>query len=61
MSPVTTVTASGATPRRSAQICARVVSWLWPCGAALVSTITRPLGSTRTVAPSNGPRPVDST
>ena len=45
----------------SATIWAKVVSWPWPCGEMPVKTVTSPLGSTRTVALSNGPKPQIST
>ena len=57
VSPWTTTTASMETPRRSATIWAKVVSWPWPCGEMPVVTVTVPLGSTRTVALSKGPKP----
>ena len=57
VSPVTTVTSAGEQPSASAAIWANVVWWPWPCVVSPVATKTRPLGSTRTWAPSYGPMP----
>ena len=45
------------TPRVSATICAKVVSWPWPWECVPVQTITEPVGVTRTCADSTRPMP----
>ena len=57
VSPWTTSTTLGSAPRRSATICAKPVSWPWPCGEAPVNTVTEPVGCTRTSADSYRPMP----
>ena len=69
VSPWRTEMSSRATPRKSAAICAKLVSSPCPCGEQPVSTVTLPDGSTRTDALSQppagtageGPRPQIST
>ena len=61
VSAMVMITSSIRQPSRSATICVSVVRWPWPWLLAPVATATLPLGSTRTVTPSNGPRPVPST
>src|SRR3954466_7505343 len=48
-------TTAGSTPRRSATICAIVVSRPWPCGEVPLNTVTEPDGCTRTTADSQKP------
>src|SRR5262249_56608621 len=55
VSPWTTNTSSIETPSMSATIWANDVSSPWPCGEMPVSTVTLPVGSTRTVALSHPP------
>ncbi len=43
-SPQTISTAAGSTPSSSAAICAKVVSWPWPCGEEPVRTHHPPVG-----------------
>ena len=50
VSPNTMSMFSNATPRRSETICAKVVSWPWPWLWVPISTVTWPVGWTRTVA-----------
>ena len=57
VSPKTHLTVSWSTCSSSATIWASIVAVPWPCGAAPVTTVTCPDGSTRTPAPSNGPVP----
>ena len=61
VSPTVITMSSMRQPRWSATICDSVVRVPWPWLVAPVATATLPLGSTRTVTPSNGPRPVPST
>ena len=58
VSPAITATLSALTPKASAQICASAVASPCPIGAAPVDTVIWPLGDTRTLPNSNGPRPV---
>ena len=58
VSPATTVMSRGCTPSCSAQICANAVLSPCPIATAPVNTDTLPERSMRTVADSNGPRPV---
>ncbi len=53
VSPWTTSTAAGSTPSSAATSCAIAVSLPPPGEVTPVSTLTRPLGSTRTVLVSN--------
>ena len=50
VSPWTISIASIGTPRWSATSCAKVVSCPWPCACDPVSTVTLPVGCTRTAA-----------
>ncbi len=54
LSPWTTRTDSNGTPSVSAATWPSVVSWLWPCGAWLVKTVSVPSGSSRALARSGG-------
>ena len=58
VSPAITVMSAGSTPSCSAQICASAVLMPCPIATAPVKTETLPDLSMRTVADSNGPRPV---
>ena len=44
VSPLSTVIFSTGSPRRSATICAKVVSWPWPCDSEPVRTVASPAG-----------------
>ena len=61
VSPCRTTIWSKATPRWSATIWAKVVSWPWPWADVPVKAVTVPVGSTRTMALSKGPKPHIST
>ena len=61
VSPIVITMSSMRQPTLSATICDSVVRVPWPWLVAPVATATLPFGSTRTVTPSNGPRPVPST
>ena len=61
VSPMVITMSSMRQPTCSAKICDSVVRVPWPWLVAPVATATLPLGSTRTVTPSNGPSPVPST
>ena len=52
MSPVITLTLSIDTPTALAAICAKMPSVPCPCSVTLHITVTMPVGSSRSVAPS---------